>query len=155
MIWDTYTCIYIFSRYRSFITKTIYKVFPSIGWSFHFLNGICLKKCLFIFFETERESVSMHMREEETEFPVQSLPWGLISPLVRSWSEPKSRVRCLPYWATQGPLNGFEAQMLILIMSNLSTFSFVDSAFGVISKKPWHLIWGHLDFLLRFLSQDL
>ena len=37
--------------------------------------------------------------------PVQSLMGGSISwPWMRSWPESKSRVRCLPDWATQAPL---------------------------------------------------
>ena len=61
--------------------------------------------------EREREGERQHEwgrgREREREsqagstLPAQSLTWGSIPQTVRSWPEPKSRVRRLTDWATQ------------------------------------------------------
>ena len=60
-------------------------------------------------------------REQEREFQAgsmlsaQSPTWGSISKTVRSWSEQKSRILCLPDWATQVPhsLPLFDADVFI------------------------------------------
>ena len=48
-------------------------------------------------------------RERESQagsaLSVQSTTWGLNSRTLRSWPEPKSRVKCLIDWATQVPQN--------------------------------------------------
>lgn len=50
----------------------------------------------------------------------------------------------------------FEAQKIKnLIVFGLSTFCFMHCAFGVLSKKSWHLIQSPKDFVLHFPLQVL
>ena len=69
-----------------------------------------LKRIFIYLFLRERARAGKGQREGEREsqagsvLSAQSPMWGLMSHTVRSWPEPKSRVRCLTNWATQVPL---------------------------------------------------
>ena len=91
---------------------------------FYFLAGILFFLSLVLFILRERERERTHrggQREREREFQAgsallqQSQMQGSNSQTVRSWREPKSRVRRLTDWATQAPLEHFYKEKIFLI----------------------------------------
>ena len=86
--------------------------------------------------ERERESQAGSMQS------VQSPTWGWNSQTVRSWPESKSRVRCLPDWAPQGPqihmslkLSPATFKPSLLVFYFFFSFSFVCMFQGNIYKN--------------------
>ena len=92
-------------------------------WSRNRAISISFSLMFIYFWEREREREREKETERERRCPceqergrrwqlqagtvlsVQTLRWGSNSQTMRSWPEPKSRVRCLTDWATQAPLS--------------------------------------------------
>ena len=89
---------------------------------------------------------------------------GSNSPTMRSWSEPKSRVRPLTDWATQVPLNvpflfkdAVQCTTLHLFVISLQSPLVCDSFSAFLKKKKsWHWqFWGNSNILEIFLRNNL
>ena len=93
-----------------FVSRFLCCYLTSTSLSFYKVGFWCFCFC-FVFFLRERQRQCKWKRGSEREresqvgsaLSAQSLMWGSHSWIVRSWPEPKPRVRCLTDWGTQVP----------------------------------------------------
>ena len=77
----------------------------------------------------DRETEGERGSQAGSTLSARSLTWGLIPPTVRSWPEPRSRVRCLTDWASPAP------SILFLFC--------VGPVSGTVYRYPWFLEATH------------